>query len=84
MFYVYVLKSQKDGDCYVGSTKDLRQRIKQHNEGKVKSTKPRRPLKLVYYEAYDSEKDARLRESKLKLKSQAYLQLRKRIKFSID
>ena len=57
--------------------------MKEHNDGEVTSTKPRSPLELVYYEAYKSEKDARLRESKLKLKSRAYVQLRKRIERSL-
>jgi len=56
----------------------------QHNNGEVISTKPRRPLELIYYEAYKAEKDARLRESKLKLKSRAYAQLRKRLTHSLE
>ncbi|MBI5254556.1 GIY-YIG nuclease family protein [Candidatus Falkowbacteria bacterium] len=83
MFYVYVLKSQKDGLCYVGSTNDLRRRFEQHNKGDVQSTRPRRPLDLIYYEAYRAEKDARVREANLKLKSRAYAQLYKRIRESM-
>jgi predicted GIY-YIG superfamily endonuclease len=49
----------------------------------LQSTKARKPLKLVYYEAYKSEADARKREQNLKLKSRAYAQLRKRIIESI-
>lgn len=82
MFYVYVLKSKKDDKCYIGSTTDLRRRFKEHNKGLVSSTKPRRPLELIYYEAYASEEDARRRESNLKLKSRAYAQLYKRIENS--
>ena len=62
MFYVYVLKSKKDRKCYLGSTINLKQRLKLHNDGRIFSTKYRRPLILVYYEAYLSEKDARKRE----------------------
>jgi putative endonuclease len=83
MFYVYVLKSKKDGFSYIGSTNDLKKRFRQHQNGKVSSTKSRRPLELVYYEAYKSEKDARIRETNLKLKSRAYAQLRKRIQESL-
>lgn len=79
MHYVYVLKSLKDQMSYIGSTNDLKERFALHNKGEVPSTKPRRPLKLVYYEAYADETDARLREKSLKLKSRAYAQLRKRI-----
>lgn len=68
-----------DGDLYIGSTKDLRKRLKLHNLGKVTSTKIRRPVKLVYYEAYRSEKDCRKREQNLKLRSRAFAQLKKRV-----
>ena len=62
MFYVYILLSKKDKKFYIGFTENLRMRIKNHNEGKVKSTKNRRPLELVYYEAFKYEKDARAQE----------------------
>ncbi len=51
MYYTYVLISEKDGNFYVGYTKDLKQRFELHNKGRVDSTKDRRPLKLLYYEA---------------------------------
>ena len=66
MFYVYLLLSEKDGQFYTGSTKDLKRRINDHKTGKVKSTMDRRPLKLVYYEACINETDARNRERYLK------------------
>lgn len=69
MYYVYVLKSLKDSNGYIGSTDNLRRRFAEHQKGQVPSTKPRRPFELVYYEAYKNELDARLRESSLKLKS---------------
>jgi len=84
MFYLYLLKSEKDGNLYIGSTNDLERRIAEHNEGKVFSTKARRPFELIYYEAYRSEKDARHREKNLKLRSRAYAQLKKRILGSIS
>ena len=46
-FYVYVLKSQKNGDLYVGSTADVENRFRLHNSGKVKSTKGYRPWVLL-------------------------------------
>jgi len=76
MFYVYVLKSKKDNLLYTGSTKDLKHRFKLHNEGKVPSTKNRTPLELIYYEAYKSEIDAKVREKNLKLRSNALTQLK--------
>ena len=83
MFYVYVLKSRRDGNSYIGSTDNLKRRFVEHQKGLVASTKPRRPFELVYYEAYKVESDAQLREASLKLKSRAYAQLRKRIKQSL-
>ena len=83
MFYVYLLRSLKDSKSYIGSTPDLRRRLVEHETGKVTSTRPRLPLELIYYEAYKVEKDARHREANLKLKSRAYAQLRKRLKYSL-
>lgn len=65
MFYVYILL-EKNGQFYTGFSTDLRLRIKEHNSGKVESTKDRRPLKLIHYEAYFLESDARRREKYLK------------------
>jgi len=83
MFYVYILKSKKDHQLYIGSTNDLRRRLKEHNSGDIFSTKARRPFELIYYEAYVAEKDARRRESNLKLRAQALTQLKKRIRESL-
>jgi len=66
MWYVYILISKKDKKLYIGCTNDLRQRIKLHNEGKVTATKFRRPLALVYYEAYFDKREAFTREKWLK------------------
>ena len=66
MFYTYVLKSEVDGQYYVGFTKDLKQRFEQHLSGNVKSTKDRRPLALIYYEACMRQKNAVRREKYLK------------------
>ncbi len=54
MHTVYVLKSLVDNNLYIGCTSDLKSRLKYHNEGKVKSTKHRRPLELLYKENYDN------------------------------
>ena len=66
MYYVYVLKGQKDDRLYVGHTEDLVKRFKEHNSGKVKSTKDRAPLVLIYYEASTVLMDAIKREKALK------------------
>ena len=79
MFYLYILKSLSDGDLYTGSTNDLKKRLIEHNSGKVFSTRLRKPLRLIYYEAYSAEIDARRREKSLKLRSKALAQLKKRL-----
>jgi putative endonuclease len=66
MIYVYVLRSTPDGRLYTGCTRDLRRRFALHNAGKVDSTKERRPLELIYYEACLNEGDAFHREKYLK------------------
>ncbi len=79
MFFVYVLKSLKDGTTYIGSTEDLEKRLKEHNQGKTKSIKHKLPVEVVYYEAYGSKTLARKREIELKKNSFAKEQLFKRI-----
>jgi putative endonuclease len=66
MYYVYVLWSEKLKKRYVGSTKNLEQRIKEHNSGKTTFTKSGVPWKLIYYEQYTSLSEARKREIFLK------------------
>jgi len=66
LYFVYVLKSFKDGMFYTGFTSNLKKRILEHNTGEVKSTINRRPLKLIYFEASLNKKDALHRESYLK------------------
>ncbi len=65
-YYTYVLKSEKDFNYYVGFSKDLKLRFEQHNKENVDSTKNRRPLKLIYYEACINKEDALHREKYLK------------------
>ena len=79
MYYTYVLQSKPDGNFYTGFTKDLKLRIEQHAKGQVESTKDRRPLKLIYYEACLNRSDATHREKYLKTyHGKAYI--RKRLK----
>ena len=65
-FYTYVLFSEKDNNYYTGYTKDIKLRIEQHSKGLVSSTRERRPLKLIYFEACLDQKDALHREKYLK------------------
>ncbi len=66
VFSIYVLKSLKDGERYIGLSASVSKRIFQHNSGKVKSTKSRRPLVLVHEEICGTLSDARAREKQLK------------------
>lgn len=65
-FYVYVILSQLDKRFYVGYTKNIEKRIKEHNSGMVTSTRKRRPLRLIYWEGCLNQKDALKREKYLK------------------
>jgi len=65
-YYTYVLRSEKDDKNYAGYTKDLNLRFEQHSKGLVESTKNRRPLKLIYFEACLNQADALKREKYFK------------------
>ena len=62
MFYIYVLKSNRDNRTYVGYTNNLQERLSKHNSGQVKSTQFRRPLELLFSEEFDTSVEARKRE----------------------
>jgi len=66
MFYTYILISNKDNKLYIGYTKNLKLRFEQHCKGLVESTKFRRPLILIYYEACLLEFDSKKREKYFK------------------
>ena len=65
-YYVYVLLSSKDKRFYIGFTSDLKNRLSEHAKGGVRSTKDRRPLKLIHYEYFIDKADAKAREVFLK------------------
>ncbi len=66
MYYLYILKSLNNKSFYTGVTKDLEQRLENHNKGGTRSTKPFRPWKIVYVEKFNSKKGALKREFYLK------------------
>jgi len=66
MYKVYILKSKKDNKRYVGYSNDIERRLKEHNKGEVRSTFKRRPFKLIYFENYSNELEAKRRERFLK------------------
>ena len=65
-YFVYILKSKKDGRLYKGQTSNIEKRLKEHNSGKVKSTKGFIPWDIVYFEQFSSREEAVLREKYFK------------------
>jgi len=61
-YILYILKSFKDDNYYIGITNNLKRRLKQHNDGKVSSTKARKPFKIVHSECFDLRQEARDKE----------------------
>lgn len=66
MYYVYIIKSERNGKFYTDYTNNLRKRLWQHNNGKSTYTKSGGPWIIIYYEASLNEEDARSREKYLK------------------
>src|SRR3989339_219432 len=66
MYTVYVLQSTTHTYLYVGLTHNLLKRVKQHQDGREKTTRPYRPFRLVYEEHVPSRARARTREKYLK------------------
>ncbi|MCW9054368.1 MAG: GIY-YIG nuclease family protein [Candidatus Pacebacteria bacterium] len=83
MYYVYILKSEKDESIYVGYTNDLKRRFVEHNEGQNTSTKHKIPFQLIYYESYKAQADAKHREKQLKRFSGSMTHLKNRIRNSL-
>jgi len=71
MYNVYILQNCKNHDLYYGYTTNLKRRLDEHNSNQK--------WELIYYEAYRSEKDARVREKKLKHYGQSRSHLKNRI-----
>ncbi len=71
MYYLYILKSGIKDWHYIGTTKDLQNRLAEHNAGEVKSTKAYKPFKIIYTESFPLKTEARKREIFLKKNSRA-------------
>ena len=65
-YCVYVLKSQQDGNLYIGFTTDLHRRLTEHIHGQSDATAPRRPFDLIYCEYHAAKGDALRREGYFK------------------
>jgi putative endonuclease len=84
MFYVYCLESEKSDDLYFGFTKDLKRRLKEHNQKLNFSTKKHAPWRLIYYEACLNEEDAKRREIYLKTSTGRRMFRKRIIKYIIN
>ncbi len=82
MFYVYILKSKKDNQLYIGYTQNIERRFQEHNSGNNESTRNRRPLILLYYEYHLNKQDALRRESYFKT-TKGKSTLKQMIRFSL-
>ena len=66
MYYVYILKSLRNGKLYKGLTNDLKRRLGEHNAGHSEFTSNNGPWKLIYYECFSNKEDAAREELFLK------------------
>lgn len=82
MYYLYLLKL-KDGTVYTGRSDNLKRRIEEHKRGKVKSTKNKLPVTLIYYEAYVLKRDAIKRELYLKT-GDGRREIKKRLRYTLQ
>jgi len=74
-FFVYILQSLKDLSFYIGQCDDLDRRMSKHFDGMSNYTKSRRPLRLVYFEVYNTRTEALKREREIKnKKSKKYIE----------
>ena len=71
--FIYVLRSIDKKHWYIGSSSNLEMRIKQHNSGKTRSTRPYKPWQMVYSEDFQTKSEACKREYFLK-SPQGYLE----------
>lgn len=73
--YVYIIQSTKNNMYYIGSTLDTNNRLQEHNSGEVKATKNKGPWNLRFSQQYNTIKEARQIEYKLKkLKSRKIIE----------
>ena len=84
MHYVYVIRSLKTQQLYFGKTANLDERLEAHNQGRNTSTKNGRPWEYLYCEGYKDDRDATVRELKLKHYGNARTHVKKRLKHGIQ
>jgi putative endonuclease len=84
MFYVYLIKSRKDGKYYICYTENIERRLKEHNSGKNRSTKLRTPFIYIGSEKFENRGEARYREYELKNKPSLKKQFIKNLDANIE
>jgi len=65
-YYIYIIRSEKDKSYYTGLTKNLGRRLKEHNRSDTKTTRSKKPWRLIYSKKLTDRKEARKREKFLK------------------
>jgi putative endonuclease len=65
-WFVYILKSDKDGDYYKGITEDIQRRLDEHNSGESFFTATKMPWQLVYLKEMPNKRDAIIEEKRIK------------------
>ena len=83
MYSLYILRSKKDYNIYIGVSSNLKKRIEEHNSGKSFATSFRLPFELIYCEIYKDKRDAFNREKMLKYYGQGLRRLKERLKYSL-
>ncbi|MFC4758198.1 GIY-YIG nuclease family protein [Solitalea agri] len=73
-FYIYILKSRKDGSFYKGFTEDYCKRLEEHNLGLSQFTSTKTPWELIYVEEHANKQSALIRERKLKKCKKEYFE----------
>jgi len=75
MTFVYILQSLVNHRYYIGSTNNIERRLNEHNNGSSGYTRLTKPFKLVFKQKYETLKEARSIEFKLKkLKSKKIIE----------
>jgi putative endonuclease len=62
MYYVYILLNERNTKTYTGVADDVNKRLAEHNAGRVKSSRPYRPYKIIHAESFETLKEARQKE----------------------
>jgi len=65
-YFVYILRSLKDGSFYIGYTSNIDRRLEEHNLGESRYTKKKKPWEIFYFEIFRSKREALKRERFLK------------------